>query len=170
MNARLTITATCLVLIGVAGYSGYRLGASHTMPATSATQGDRKILYWHDPMVPGQRFDKPGKSPFMDMPLVPVYADGDDAGNGVNKGGVSIDSRVAQNLGIRTAEVQSAHMGAVVKAPGNVAIDERSIELELWWIYAPMPLGFFLVAVEFIRYLIGLDDMYGSRTDVKEGM
>lgn len=50
------------------------------------------------------------------------------------------------------------------------AIDERSIELELWWIYAPMPLGFFLVAVEFIRYLIGLDDMYGSRTDVKEGM
>ena len=50
------------------------------------------------------------------------------------------------------------------------AIDERSIELELWWIYAPMPLGFFLVAVEFIRYLIGLDDMYGNRTDVKEGM
>ncbi|WP_186426691.1 efflux RND transporter periplasmic adaptor subunit [Cupriavidus metallidurans] len=129
MNARLTITATCLVLIGVAGYSGYRLGASHTMPATSATQGDRNILYWHDPMVPGQRFDKPGKSPFMDMPLVPVYADGDDAGNGVNKGGVSIDSRVAQNLGIRTAEVKSAHMGAVVEAPGNVAIDERSIRV-----------------------------------------
>ncbi|UUZ51884.1 hypothetical protein LP420_38305 [Massilia sp. B-10] len=25
-------------------------------------------------MVPGQRFDKPGKSPFMDMQLVPVYA------------------------------------------------------------------------------------------------
>ena len=26
-------------------------------------------------MVPGPRFDKPGKSPFMDMQLVPVYAD-----------------------------------------------------------------------------------------------
>jgi len=50
------------------------------------------------------------------------------------------------------------------------AIDERSIELKLWWIYAPMPLGFFLVAVEFIRYLLGFDDMFGSRTDVKEGM
>ena len=50
------------------------------------------------------------------------------------------------------------------------AIDERGIELELWWIYAPMPIGFFLVAVEFIRFLIGFDDMYGSRTDVKEGM
>ena len=50
------------------------------------------------------------------------------------------------------------------------AIDERGIELELWWIYAPMPIGFFLVAVEFFRFLIGFDDMYGSRTDVKEGM
>ena len=49
-------------------------------------------------------------------------------------------------------------------------IDERSIELMLWWIYAPMPICFVLVAIEFIRYLIGIDDMYGSRTDVKEGM
>ena len=52
----------------------------------------------------------------------------------------------------------------------NENIDERSIELMLWWIYAPMPICFVLVAVEFIRYLIGIDDMYGSRTDVKEGM
>src|SRR5215475_16073854 len=35
----------------------------------------KRVLYWHDPMVPGQKFDKPGKSPFMDMQLVPVYAD-----------------------------------------------------------------------------------------------
>ncbi len=33
-----------------------------------------------------------------------------------------------------------------------------------------MPICFALVAIEFIRYLIGIDDMYGSRTDVKEGM
>ena len=32
----------------------------------------KKILYWHDPMVPAQRFEHPGKSPFMDMQLVPV--------------------------------------------------------------------------------------------------
>ena len=49
-------------------------------------------------------------------------------------------------------------------------IDERSIELMLWWIYAPMPISFLLVAIEFMRYLLGFDDMYGSRTDVKEGM
>ncbi len=44
--------------------------------APASTDG-RKVLYWHDPMVPGPRFDKPGKSPFMDMQLVPMYADSD---------------------------------------------------------------------------------------------
>lgn len=58
----------------------------------------------------------------------------------------------------------------LIEAYVDEAIDERRIELQLWWIYAPMPLGFLLVAIEFIRYLVGIDDMYGSRTDVKEGM
>ncbi|MEP6791045.1 MAG: efflux RND transporter periplasmic adaptor subunit, partial [Ramlibacter sp.] len=44
--------------------------AGETDPANG-----RKILYYHDPMVPGNKFDKPAKSPFMDMMLVPVYAD-----------------------------------------------------------------------------------------------
>ncbi|MFO1274207.1 MAG: heavy metal-binding domain-containing protein, partial [Rubrivivax sp.] len=43
-----------------------------TAPASAA---ERRVLYWYDPMVPGQKFDKPGKSPFMDMQLVPKYAD-----------------------------------------------------------------------------------------------
>ena len=33
----------------------------------------KPVLYYHDPMVPGKRFDAPAKSPFMDMMLVPVY-------------------------------------------------------------------------------------------------
>ena len=44
--------------------------AGDTDPVTG-----KKILYYHDPMVPGNKFDKPAKSPFMDMMLVPVYAD-----------------------------------------------------------------------------------------------
>ena len=48
----------------------------------------RRVLYWHDPMVPGQKFDKPGKSPFMDMQLVPVYAD-----EGVDEGTVKVSPR-----------------------------------------------------------------------------
>ncbi|WP_423198965.1 MULTISPECIES: efflux RND transporter periplasmic adaptor subunit [unclassified Cupriavidus] len=139
MNPRLKFAAACVVMIGAAGYAGYRFGVSQgtsTMPgkpATGATaktgdtdpQTGKRVLYWHDPMVPGQRFDKPGKSPFMDMQLVPVYADGGDAGGS----GVSIDSRVTQNLGIRTAEVKTGRMGATLEAPGNVVIDERSIQV-----------------------------------------
>ena len=68
-------------------------------PSTAAAAHDRKPLYWHDPMSPGQRFDKPGKSPFMDMQLVPVYADESAAS------GVTVSSAVQQNLGIRTTLV-----------------------------------------------------------------
>ena len=35
----------------------------------------KKILYWYDPMKPEVHFDHPGKSPFMDMDLVPRYAE-----------------------------------------------------------------------------------------------
>ena len=36
------------------------------------------MLFWYDPMKPDVKFDKPGKSPFMDMDLVPKYADEND--------------------------------------------------------------------------------------------
>ena len=84
----------------------------------------RRVLYWHDPMVPGQRFDKPGKSPFMDMQLVPVFAD--EAGA---QGGVAIDPRLQQNLGMRTAEVTKSGMTQAVEAVGNVAYNERDVTL-----------------------------------------
>lgn len=59
------------------------------------------VLYWYDPMVPGQRFDAPGPSPFMDMQLVPKCAGGEAQGSGV-----SIDPAMAQNLGIRTVAAE----------------------------------------------------------------
>ncbi len=40
------------------------------------------MLFWYDPMYPNTRFDKPGKSPFMDMDLVPKYADEEHAAAG----------------------------------------------------------------------------------------
>jgi Cu(I)/Ag(I) efflux system membrane fusion protein len=96
---------------------------SQSAPQQQAQYGDKKVLYWHDPMVPGQKFDKPGKSPFMDMQLVPVYADGGDEGS------VSISSRVQQNLGIRTAEVTRSNLASAVMAVGSVAYNERDVAL-----------------------------------------
>src|SRR5712691_11013726 len=35
----------------------------------------KKPMYWYDPMKPEVHFDKPGKSPFMDMQLVAKYSE-----------------------------------------------------------------------------------------------
>ncbi|PIV88931.1 MAG: efflux RND transporter periplasmic adaptor subunit, partial [Hydrogenophilales bacterium CG17_big_fil_post_rev_8_21_14_2_50_63_12] len=53
--------------------------------------------------VPQQHFDQPGKSPFMDMELVPKYAD-EGAASGSNAG-VRIDPAALHNLGVRLATV-----------------------------------------------------------------
>ena len=35
----------------------------------------KKVVFWEDPMVEGRHFNKSGKSPFMDMKLVPRHAE-----------------------------------------------------------------------------------------------
>ena len=110
-----------------AGYwaAASRMSAAPALASSSEPSKDspgRKILYWHDPMVPQQKFDQPGKSPFMDMQLVPVYADG-GAGGDV----VSIDPRVAQNLGIRTAEAVMGSPTRRFEAVGGVGWNERAV-------------------------------------------
>ncbi len=81
----------------------------------------RKILYYHDPMVPGKKFESPGKSPFMDMMLVPAYA----GSEGADSGTVTVSSRIQQNLGLRTGEVVSGQLVSEVSAVGTVAWNER---------------------------------------------
>lgn len=88
-------------------------------PSASASSGERQILYWHDPMNPSARFDKPGKSPFMDMQLQPVYADE------ARDTGVKISPQVQQNLGVRTAVVRKAEVNSSFDAVGTVQFDER---------------------------------------------
>lgn len=99
-------------------------GASKSTSRASALDGqdDRKPLYWHDPMYPQTKFDHPGKSPFMDMQLVPVYAEVNS-----KEGGVKISSRVQQNLGVRTAKATKGMLGSAVTAVGSVAYNERDV-------------------------------------------
>jgi len=116
-----------LLAVGVAaGLWGERNrvpGGGMEMPAESSKDG-RTVLYWYDPMVPSQRFDKPGKSPFMDMELVPKYADeGGDAST------VSINPGVSQNLGVRLATVTRAPLDSSVTATGIVDFNERDVAI-----------------------------------------
>ena len=118
------------VLCAAGGYlAGRRAEPAHPVataavptpaPASAAASSARRVLYWHDPMVPGQHFDKPGKSPYMDMQLVPVYADDEAA-----TGGVKVSPSMQQNLGLRTAVVRRAAVAASFDAVGTVQFDER---------------------------------------------
>ncbi len=98
----------------------------------------KRVLYYHDPMVPATRFDQPGKSPFMDMMLVPVYADAGAAnggradretislsGNLSGSGSVSVSPRMQHNLGVRTALVTEGSLSPQVDAVGSIAFNER---------------------------------------------
>jgi membrane fusion protein, copper/silver efflux system len=82
----------------------------------------KTVKYWYDPMVPTQRFDKPGKSPFMDMQLEPKYAN--EASDG-EEGGVAISSQTAQNLGVRVAQVDIGKFGESFSAIGRIEPDQR---------------------------------------------
>jgi Cu(I)/Ag(I) efflux system membrane fusion protein len=102
-----------------AAASSPRLKAGDVDPSTG-----KRVLYWHDPMVPGTKFDKPGKSPFMDMQLIPVYAD-----DAPDPRGVAIDPRLQQNLGVRTTKAVAGSLSSAISAVGNVAYNERDVVL-----------------------------------------
>ncbi len=137
MTSSTLIKATTLLALGaLIAAAGYYAGSRHVPAATPAAAtrpeaGDkidpktgRKVLYWQDPMVPGQKFDKPGKSPFMDMALVPVYAD-----EAAADGGVTITPTMQQNLGIRYATVRRASIDNTVAVVGSTQLDESLAEV-----------------------------------------
>jgi len=123
MKVLLAGAAALVVLAGAGGYGLARLTAK---PAMSEAQADgRKVLYWYDPMVPAQHFDKPGKSPFMDMQLVAKYASEAEASGPTV--GVRIDPSAAQNLGFRLATVEEGALASGLTATGIVDFNQRDV-------------------------------------------
>ena len=126
---RPALAVSIAALIALGGVGGYWLASRHAQaPSASSLPSaspDRKVLYWHDPMYPQQKFDKPGKSPFMDMQLVPVYADEGTAATP----GVKVSPQLAQNLGVRTAIAERGRLASGIEAVGSIAFDERAVHL-----------------------------------------
>jgi Cu(I)/Ag(I) efflux system membrane fusion protein len=128
----IVVGIAAVLAIAAAAYGGYyyahRQMSSAPAAQPQATAGasqdssGKQVLYWYDPMYPQQKFDKPGKSPFMDMQLVPKYA-GEDA----DPGTVSISPRMAQNLGMRVAEAKKGAIEQRFEAVGSVAFNERGV-------------------------------------------
>ena len=140
MTTRFVRIAGTAALLGLGGLAGWGIGlwqaghapaadaasAPQATPGAAASSGERKVLYWYDPMLPTQRFDKPGKSPFMDMQLQPRYADEAEASSGAS-GTLAVSTQAQQALGLRLARVEKRLLGAAVEAVGTVQLNERDI-------------------------------------------
>ncbi|MBS0576429.1 MAG: efflux RND transporter periplasmic adaptor subunit [Proteobacteria bacterium] len=112
----LVLFAIALPTIGIA--VGYRWGHAQPPPAAPAA-AERKPLYWYDPMVPNEHYDKPGLSS-MGMKTQPKYAD-----EASSEGSVRVDARTQQNLGVRTAVVERRALAQDLSAPATIAWDPR---------------------------------------------
>ena len=148
------VTVIVMVLgIAVTGWR-YFTGKTETTESKTTPESKRKILYWTDPMKPDYRSDKPGKSPFMDMELVPVY---DDAQGSVSVAGgttpgtegveprreqrprtpgatdetgavvVSVRPEIVQNLGVRTYTVTRGSQPRRMAVTGYLFRDARGL-------------------------------------------
>lgn len=127
-RARLGAAAAVLALI--AGGTGYYFGNSGGGGGgTEAATGEsREVLYYYDPMFPNQKFDKPGKSPFMDMELVPKYAD-EGAGGAGGAPGVTIDASAMQNLGLRVATARVGTLESRIEVTGTIDFNQRDVAI-----------------------------------------
>ncbi|MCW3478190.1 efflux RND transporter periplasmic adaptor subunit [Neisseriaceae bacterium JH1-16] len=124
-NIVLLVAAVAAGSAGAGYWAGHQQSQASTAsvaPAARAQKPQGKVLYWYDPMVPNQHFDKPGKSPFMDMQLVPKYAE-----KGGDSSSIAIDPSVTQNLGVRLAKVERGVLGNAVSAAATVQFNDRDV-------------------------------------------
>ena len=117
------MAGVALVSLG-AGYALSLIGGESEGGISGSDAAEcEEVLYWYDPMVPGQRFDEPGKSPFMDMMLVPKCA-GEAA-----EAGVRIDPGLVQNFGIRTAAAEFGVLEPEITVTGVLAYNSRDVAI-----------------------------------------
>lgn len=119
-------TGTALALaLCVGGVGGYWFARQVPVQASNMpTSMERKPLYWYDPMYPQQRFEAPGKSPFMDMQLVPKYS-----ADAADDTAVRIEPGIQQNLGMRLAAVTRGRLDRALQVTGVLAYNDRDVAL-----------------------------------------
>ncbi len=129
MNRRLAWTLLA-VLVPAAFAAGYW---SSLRGLASGREGERKVLYYVDPMNPGFRSDKPGTAP-CGMPLEPVLAEEEPAGNraearlaSMPPGTVNVRPDRQQLIGMRVETVDRRPVTREMRLPGRVAPDERRV-------------------------------------------
>ncbi len=115
---------------------GFLAGAAwwnHSDPNPKAAGAARRILYYHDPMHPAYKSDKPGIAPDCGMRLEPVYSDeeasaaGPSDGSMVPPGTIRISAEKQQLIGVRSEEVRKADRQETMRILGRVVPDEARL-------------------------------------------
>ena len=134
LGASLAIGTAAFVAAGCSKKVAPPPAASASSPSTPTAPtpvgtdaSGRPILYWYDPMAPGSKFDKPGKSPFMDMELVPKYADeagAPGAAPGASAAAVTMSPEAIRATGVAVAPVLRETLARTIRTVGSIEIDE----------------------------------------------
>lgn len=118
-----------LITAVVAGAGGYYINQlmsahkNHNMEGNK-TADNKKALYYFDPMYPAQKFDKPGKSPYMDMDLVPKYADESSA-----DAGVAVPAYISQSLGVKITKAEIGSINQKALIPALTVINDKQVAI-----------------------------------------
>ena len=103
-------------------------GAARSQTAQASPKpasGERKILYWYDPMHPSYKSDKPGTAPDCGMDLVPKYEG--EANEDTAEGTVNVTPSRQQLMGVRTATVEQKPLVRDIRTTAQVVPDETRI-------------------------------------------
>lgn len=117
------------------------MDSSHAIGAMAKPKSKkRRILYYHDPMHPAYKSDKPGIAPDCGMELEPVYADGDDdaddrqpaakslgANQPQHQGDVYVSPDKRQLIGVEYGTVEYGPAFDTIRGAAKVQFDENTI-------------------------------------------
>jgi len=113
---------------------GAHIAEAAPAQAAGAGAGSKKILYWTDPMMPGYKSDKPGKSP-MGMEMIPVYEE--NGASGAAQGPaiegyapILVTPQKQQLIGITTAVASRRAMTQTIRTVGRIAYDPELYQAE----------------------------------------
>jgi len=100
-------------------------GPAAGVPTTGATTGQRRILFYRNPMNAEITSPVPAKDE-MGMDYVPVYAD-DGKPNAGEATAVSVDPAIVQNMNVVTAPVERRDMVRQIRTVGYLDYDQEKM-------------------------------------------
>ncbi|MDE2421153.1 MAG: efflux RND transporter periplasmic adaptor subunit [Gammaproteobacteria bacterium] len=121
------MTVAISAALAVGGGGGYWFANQHMHPMSGTGESSAKVMYWYDPMKPDQHFDKPGKSPFMDMQLLAKYANSGSDSNAANATSIAVDPSITQNLGVRVVQAERGVLNNNITVTGAIQLNDRLV-------------------------------------------